>query len=237
MRLRLGVLLVGFAAAVACSDETFSVRYAPEWPRGPTRLSVLGVFKDGRLNGEEWDAIGPSLTSSFAGAPCEAAYGAKLVASAPALVSAVDDYTRANGVTDTLLDRLAPMAGGDAVLVITIAGQPPHASDAGLPSSGQGPSPSMGAGRRGRMPPSGGGYGGRAAPRSHDELEIAASLFSVRLHRSVALVAMTYTGKSTDEALAKFGEKLRSELGGSSCVPWRWDVRIDDAEIKNLPED
>jgi hypothetical protein len=66
--------------------------------------------------------------------------------------------------------------------------------------------------------------------------EVSASLFSVRLHRSVAFVGMTYSGSSTDEALKKFADKLRAEMPGSACSGWKWDVHIDDEPIRTMSE-
>jgi hypothetical protein len=226
------------AAGSACADEGFTVRTAPDFPKGRTTISVFGVFKDGRLSTDSWDQLGPGLSSAFADRTCEAAYSDRLLTTAPSLASALDDYARANGLTDELIDQVAPLAQGDAILVITIAGHPPlPIGDAGAQPSRPGNlQPSMrGGGRRGRgggMPT--GTSRGNVTDRS--VFEVSASLFSVRLHRSVAFVGMTYSGPSTDEALKRFADKLRTEMPGSTCSGWRWNVHLDDEEIRKMIE-
>src|SRR5271170_8131476 len=106
-------------AACAVSDADFSVRYAPTFPRGGMTVSVLGVFREGRMSPETWDDIGPKISTAFGRGLCPTGYDTKLIADHSDLAAAIDDYTRANGVTDDLLDQLAPAASGDAVLVIT----------------------------------------------------------------------------------------------------------------------
>src|SRR5207244_3335524 len=119
---------------------------------------------------------------------CEVAYGDKLLTTAPGLSSAVDDYARANGVTDDLLDRLAPMAKGDTIMILTIAGRPPQPiGDKGAQVSSPAPSQPMMRGRRGLAGgmPSG---SSETLPRTDNNVfEMSASLFSIRLHRSVAM--------------------------------------------------
>jgi len=55
--------------AVACSeDETqFQVRFAPDFAKSQARVSILGVFRDGRMNAETWDELGPRLSAPFGG--------------------------------------------------------------------------------------------------------------------------------------------------------------------------
>ncbi len=86
----------------------------------------------------------------------------------------------------------------------------------------------------------GGGRGGRRGgpnPRSnpapshhgsHDKnvLVISASLFSKREHESVAMVAMTYTGTSEEEAIASFLEKLATAFPGATCAGWNPELGI-----------
>jgi len=226
--------LMAALAAAGCGDHQFSVQYAPEFSRTDVRtVSVFGVFRDGRISPEAWDQLGPRLSSPFSARVCESAYTEQLVAAEPALSSAVDDYARANGVTDDLLDQFSPMAKGDAILLVTVAGRPPQpiASTGGGPQHQQ---PTMaGMGRRG----GGMGGGARVEPTmgpttDRNSFEVSALLFSTRLHHTVAVVAMTYTGKSVDEAFASFAAKLNTELHGMTCTGWKPDVHVDDQRIR-----
>lgn len=224
-------LVVAIATGVACAgDEAqFNVKYAPEYTKAGT-VSVFGIFKDGRMSPETWDLIGPSLLTKQ---KCETAYGVDLVAASPALSVAIDDYARANGVTDELLELLAPVAKGDTIMVITVAGRPPQmiTPDGGAPR----PAPVMrGGGRgRGRIP-----YGSSGRTMSDGNLfEVSASLFSVRLRRSVALVSMAYSGRDVEVALAKFAVRLSEAIPGIACVGWNWDVHVDEAKIRKLSEE
>lgn len=226
-----------------CSgDAQFTTRVAPELGQGRHTVSVLGVFKDGRMNDEAWGAIAPRLSAAF-GAACPALYGAQLAKQKPALSEAIDDYARANGVGEELLDQLGPAAGGDLILVVDVAGTVTKSKGGGGPDtssvsggrpataqSGAGPMAGMGAGHRSMPPP--GVEGGREG----DGLELSASLFSVRLHRSVALVALRYTGDSADEAVSQLATKLAATIPGSTCGGWNWSAPVDDHRIRELAE-
>jgi hypothetical protein len=220
--------------ACAEADAQFSVNYAPQFHKGGMTVSVLGVFREGRMSPETWDDIGPRVSTVFGGSLCPTGYDAKLTSTKPDLADAIDEYTRANGVTDDLLEQLAPAAIGDAVLVITVAGRPVNPShDGGSPA---GPTsapttPGRGMGRRGAgMGPS----PMRVAPIDRNAFEMSASLFSVRDHRAVALVTMGYSGQSGAEALQKFLAKLRESFPGMSCVGWQMDKPIDEKKIREI---
>jgi hypothetical protein len=234
--------LIAVAAATACAeDETqWNVRYAPEFPKTPAKVSILGVFRDGRMNAEAWDELGAKLSSSFGPGTCPVAYDKDLVSKNEDLANAIDDYARANGVTDGLLDKIAPAASGDEVLVFTVAGRPHTGGVDGGAAAQQAP----------MAPPSGGAGGGMRGGRSRgmgmspmrmperNAFEVSASLFSPRDHHSVALVAMDYSGTSAVEALNKFVEKMRVSLPGASCAGWHWDGKGPDAKaIQDIKED
>jgi hypothetical protein len=220
-------------ASTACVDDAhFDVKTEPGLQK--QTVSVLGVFKEGRLSPEAWDDIGTKISPVFGKGQCPIGYDTKLVTDKPNLAEAVDDYTRANGVTDDLLDQLAPAAGGDSVLVITVAGRPlKHKNDTNTQMA---PPTGMQSQRNGQM--RGGRGGGALPPPSMGRMavdtnayEMSASLFSLRDHHSVALVSMGYGGESADEALAKFVEKLQKTFTGFPCVGWHMDVAIDDKKI------
>lgn len=215
------------ALATGCADHQFSVQYAPEFSRAGIRtVSVFGIFRDGRMSPDAWDLLGPRLSAPFGKGVCETAYTDRLVSSEPALSSAVDDFARANGVTDELLDQFVPMAEGDAILLVTVAGRPPQTTHEGTASTR--PPPTMGSVSH---------HGGmRQVDRTttdHNSFDLTAVLFSTRLHRSVAAVAMTYTGKSIDEAYARFATRLGTELQGTACTGWKADVHIDEQHIRD----
>jgi hypothetical protein len=230
-----GVLAVMFAAAAACgsTDATFSSRFASGFAPAHHVVSVLGAYRDGQMSADTWNSIGPQISPSLGGANCDAAYAFALVSTDRAVSSAIDDYTRSNGPTDDLLAHLAPAAKGDLILVLTLAGTVRlRSNDPASPASISG-SPAIG----GRSP-AGGARGGGIAPsgpepRSQsDAFEMSASLFSVALRRSVALVGMQYSGASADEAVAQFAARLAQVLPGTTCAGWNWDAKIDAEQIR-----
>ena len=229
--------LSAFLALAACAegDVQFDVKYAPTFQKGGT-VSVLGVFREGRMSPETWEDIGPRFSAAFGKGLCPVAYDAKLVTSKPEVADAVDEYARANGVTDDLITELAPAASGDTVLVITVAGRPlsPAHGDGGSPG---GPTSApiasqRGMGRRGSSTMGGGGMARMAVDRN--AFEMSASLFSVQEHRSIAMVSMGYSGQSGAEALQKFVAKVRESFPGLSCVGWHLDTPIDEKKIREI---
>jgi hypothetical protein len=236
--------LLSLVAFTGCSDAAqFTTRYAPTFARVPHTVSLLGVYKDGRMNSDVWQQIGTGLSAPLGG-KCGPGYDA-LVGSNPSLSAAIDDYARANGIGDELLDQLGPAASGDLIMVVTVAGQvTPKGSD--LPDTSAvsgGPPGTMGSKYRGAgmsTPSSRGPTGAMRRPHGLADgasFEMSASLFSVREHKSVGLVAMAYSGPSVDDAVAKLAARLGVELPGSSCTGWDWGAaKIDDQRIRELVE-
>jgi hypothetical protein len=237
-RLALGAVLLLPVLASACSDDAqFTTRFASDFAPGGHRVSVLGVFKDGRMDAEAWETLGPQLSAPF-GATCATAYGS-LVTGNPNLSAAVDDYVRANGPGDELLDQLAPAASGDVILVFTVAGHvaPKTAPTPDPNTLNQGAAPSMGSGKyRGTRPGGsmGGSRGMRAVPAGPAAFEISASLFSVSQHKSVGMVSMAYDGPSADDALQRMKAKLTATFPGATCGGWDWKTPIDENKIREL---
>jgi hypothetical protein len=230
-------LLITFTVgACADSEADFSVRYAPTFPRGGMTVSILGVFREGRMSPETWEDIGPKISPVFSRGLCPIGYDTKLLSDKSSLAESIDDYARANGVTDDLLDQLAPAASGDAILVITVAGRPATHTDAGAPLSSPASTPQAQSrgmrGRGGGMPPPTSGMMRSTVDRN--AFEMSASLFSLHDHRSVALVSMGYSGTSGAEALQKFVAKLRESFGTLPCVGWHMDAPIDEKKIHEL---
>lgn len=241
MKLAIGIaaLLAFGLASTACGEEdvNFAVKYAPGYSNNGNTISIFGIFRDGRMSPEAWDDLGPRFSAAFHDNSCGVAISSELRRSNLALFTAVDDAGREEGVTDVLLDRFAPAAIGNSILVITIAGHAPKAKD---PAHAATRSQMGGMGR-------GGGVGRRpnAAPREPDRrkggrpgdvFEISASLFSNPQHQSVAQVAMAYKGASEEEALAKFVAKLGEAFPGAVCRGWKPDALPTDDAIRHLPQ-
>jgi hypothetical protein len=229
----LPLLLPFVPLLVACSDDAeFTTKYASDFaPAQRHAVSVFGLFKDGRMSGEAWEQFGALLSRPLGGPACEAEYGGGFEAANQDLAAAVDDYTRDNGPTDDLLAQFAPLAQGDAILVYTMAGHPPQQSSAET-TSVQAPPPTstmrggMGAGSMGPSP--------RRPPQDTNVFEISAAFYSVAAHKSEALVLLRYTGKSTDDAVARFTSKLAAEAPATKCVGWKQDAKVDPEAIRKL---
>jgi hypothetical protein len=116
-----------------------------------------------------------------------------------------------------------------------MAGQPPQVVDAG--NNVEDPS----GGRRGGNGRHGAGQGIRGGQRGpvtdHNVFELAVSLYSVKTHKSVGQIAMNYTGKSVDDALARFAQRFSAETAGSTCAGWTVDPSVDGTAIRKLAED
>ena len=235
--LALALVFVGAVAmGTGCKDASFATKYGPGFQRDGRTVSVFGVFKDGRIDGDAWSDVGPRFSAALGGAPCDSLHESAVVGGDRTVADAVDDQARADGVTDGLLDLFAPAAPGDAILVLSMAGRLSTMRGTGVSYA----SPQRSRNPRG-MGARGAGAGGAFSPvesgdpglyASRDSLEISARLFSVREHRTVAVVAMTYTGKSVDEAIGSFLARLRTELPGMTCKAWNREVRVDADRVR-----
>jgi hypothetical protein len=240
----------GVAIALACCGDpraSFTTKVASDFSPSGHTVSVFGVFKEGRMSPETWGELGAGLSSAFGVGACPAEYSDDLVTSNAPLSSAIDDYARANGIGDELLDAVAPAATGDLIAVFTMAGKVAPAGSAGGATTGgmppAAPNTMMrgGTGFRGQHGAPGMGApmtdprrGFREAPA--DALELSASLFSVSQHKSVALVAMRYVGDSLPDALAELAARLRAAVPGSTCAAWNGSVHLDEQRIRELAE-
>ncbi len=235
--------LLAIAALVlsllSCADDNpkLSVSYAPGFKPDGHSISVFGVFRDGRINPEAWDDLGPRISSALHKPSCDIAMSNGLRALHASVYNAVDGVARRDGVTDELLAKLEPAAAGDSILVITVAGRVSNAKDGGVGGAVSETTTTaamqrMGGGRRGGGAP----QHHTPPPRSGNALEITASLYSKRQHESVAMVSMTYVGSSEQEAIAKLTEKLASTFPGATCAGWNEDLGLDPAAIERLGE-
>lgn len=239
-----GLLLALATASCGSTEANFTTRFAPGFSPARHPVSVLGVYKDGRMNAEAWDSLAPKVSAWLGAARCEAGYvDASSAKVNQSLWAAVDEYTRSNGPTDDLLAELAPAAQGDLVLVLTVAGRvpeqdkvqlQPEPSGAGV--SGGGRPGSMG-GMGGTHSPGAGSMHARSTPAgSKDALDLAALLYSVSEKRTVGQLSLEYTGHSLDDAWAKFVARLRESLPGASCTGWTWDGKVDVDRVRKLAE-
>jgi hypothetical protein len=224
-----------FAAALtmlgACAgeDAQITAHVAPELERtAPHPIAVFGVFRDGRMNTKAWDDLSPKL-DALGLEPCGAAYDADLVTSAGDLASAIDDYTRSYGVTDTLLAAVGAAAKSDLILVFVVSGTlPKHGSSDAPPRS----PPSPYRAPRGAYSPR------QGVRRDSAALEITASLFSTSRRAGVAAVSLRYTGRSENEAFAQMNAKLRDLFPAAACAGWDLAAHpLDPAAVRSLPED
>jgi hypothetical protein len=238
IRIILAVPVLAFSTA-SCGDPraNFTTRVASDFAPAGHTVSVFGLFKDGRMSADTWDELGTDLSAAFASGACQAEYRGELLASNVPLSSAIDDYVRANGIGDELLDAVAPAATGDTIVVFTIAGKvTANTIDGGtsaMPPTAPNTMMRGSTGFRGSHGPMAGqpirSFGG-----SSEALEVSASLFSVRQHRSVAVVAMSYVGDSLPDALRQLAQRLRATLPASRCGAWDASVRVDDQRIRDL---
>jgi hypothetical protein len=227
-------------AATACAEESFTVQYAPGFNHARKHISVFGVQRDGLMSRSGWAALGPGLSAPFnEQQACDVAFSEQVFNEVPALASAVDSYVRANGVTDRLLDQLAPAARGDTIMLVTIAGRARlPGRDLGGGSPMQRANPGMGRGRGGQ------GMGGGMMPVGRepenvgnaDPFEVSALLFSIREHQTTAVVKMGYTGTSSQQALSEFKQRLEAEFPSSTCSGWNWSAAVDPKSVRELPE-
>jgi hypothetical protein len=241
--LRLRFLSVLALLLCACSsDAQLSSRFASDFTHAAHTVAVFGVYKDGRMSSDAWEQVGPGLSQPF-GATCEQAY-AQLEARNQPLSGAIDDYARANGVGDELLEQIAPAAQGDLILLITVTGHVgtkgpnlPDTSTLGSGTPGVGSSKyRTGSAIGSPVGPSGRSSGAMRRPLdTSSAFEMSASLYSVSDKKSVGIVTLEYDGKSVDEAIARLAERLGKELPGSKCGGWSWDTaKVDEQHIREL---
>jgi len=219
--------------APACETSTvFTTKLASDFAPAGRTVSVLGVYKDGRMSEGGWAILKPHVLPALGGGVCTPGYDVLAPADSP-LAQAIDDYTVADGPTDELLAQLAPAARGDLILVLTLAGRLPVQRKVDVTATPQSGSAAPGGG-------AGGGGGGRwsnvtpTGPEDPNALDISASLYSVRDARSVGLLALQYRGDSVNEAMAKFGARLANTFPRAVCADWNGDVKIDPERIRRI---
>jgi hypothetical protein len=208
-------------AACSTGGAQFTTQTADSFVPAPHTVSVLGVYKEGRMALGTWEKLGPHLVQALGSARCDVAFDS-LTTSNQELADAIDEYAREEGPTGNLLAKLAPAARGDLVMVITFAGRPPEQAEKGPP---EGAPVFNGMGTRRKVP--GRARNGGAGAYDPNAVNVSASLFSVAQKHPVALVRMIYHGENADDAMTRFGAEIARAIPGSKCVGWHWDVKID----------
>lgn len=231
MTLRGRVLLfVCATVAASCATSKPTVSYAPGFVKENPKISIFGVFRDGRMNPEIWEDLGPAFATALHREACGiAASGAMRISSAP-LFNALDGVARSDGITDQLLEKFAPAATGDSILVIVMAGRlPKKAAESEVSTTTTTAAQMRGGG--GRRPQGGTRSPGPHAHADHDVLELSASLYSKKMRQSVAMVEMTYRGASEKEAVQQLTEKIAAAFPGATCEGWLADLGVDPESL------
>jgi hypothetical protein len=217
--------------ASACGGEAhFDVAYAPGMPRPGARISVFAIKRDGILARQGWDALSEVLSAPYGARQCAVGYSDALFEAKPALGEAIEGYVRTNGVTDGLFTQLEPAAQGDMILLVTSSGRARASTSDPVPADAN-------AGRR-----AGRGMGGgrqRLSTDSHaaadfEGLTLSALFYSVTDHRLGGSIELRYSGRSTEEALAEFRDRLEHELPAAHCAGWDWSAAIAPEQIRKL---
>lgn len=225
---------LGLALAVAtcsCGEAGvfYDVKYSPGFAAGPTSVSLLGVYQDGRMSNELRDEVVLKLAPVLGKNTCAVAWGETLRAAEPDFFEEVDRSTQADGVTEETLDRFSGWAEGDAILVVSVnvyrggaAGAPPTGSTtSGMGGSNfnQGTGPLPGSRGRAAPPPPPGAI--RPGTWQGQQIRIAAILFSAKTHAPMGRIILNYLGTNIDDALRRFARKIGEELPGSVCKGWK----------------
>ncbi len=173
-----------------------------------------------------WDSLGAYFTPALGPAPCQAGYDA-LTSTNQELANAIDAYARDEGPNAKLLSLIAPAAQGDLILVVTYAGKIPEGKTEDPRAAAAPVNNGMGTSRRHRRSAS-----PTATGRPDDQLDVAASLFSVPENRPVAIVSMTYRGDSVKDAMTRFGAEVARALPDLKCAQWDLATKIDPSKVQ-----
>ncbi len=220
-RTGLGISLALFLSACGEASARFDVKHEPDFPPSKPTVSVFGVFRNGRLDAEVSGQVGPRLAAALGQRSCGVAYGGVLSREDPEFTATLEEHAQTDGVTDELLEKVAPLAGGELILVLSMQGEAKVRSLSVAEINGNtGPQASMrGAPMRRAYVPS------RMRGLSAPGLAVKATLYSVKQRRSVARVTMSYDGPTMDDAINRLAAELGQVLPGASCQPWRVDVK------------
>jgi hypothetical protein len=202
----LGVLFA--LGAASCADGVqLRVQTSPEFAGGNATVSMLGVFHDGRMNVDSWQKASSPVSSALGGSDCAALFTDALQQGDPTLYSEIDTSTQSDGITDDLLAKLAPRAGGDLIVTVSIHGKTRAATRQEMS----------------RIPRAAVQQPGQAQPVRlvKQLLELSASVYSIKQGRSVARMSVVYPSTTFDHAIRRFSTELAAFMPGATCRPWR----------------
>lgn len=217
-------------ALTACSSEAEThVVYARGFDHRPMKVSVIGALQNGLLNADTWTDLAPLLSGVLKSSTCDDFYSKELDASQPALASAIDHYTKTSGVSDALLQKIAPAAAGDILMLITLGA---HTEKSTPPTATQAAALPGRRGQRTRQAPQRGG----STTITENSFELSASFYSVRLQQLVAQMDMTYVGDTLDDAIRLFALDLQKQFPETTCAGWNREAHIDPNAIESMVE-
>lgn len=209
-------LLALASASCGSADADYRVQYAPGFAPERASVSVLGVYKDGRMSTSYWEKLGPKLSTVLGGKTCDPFFSERLSTEDPKLFAKIEKDAKEEGITQDLVSLVAPHARGELIMVVNVYGRLPTQSKT---DTSAGPQPSYGGGMQGRN-----AMGRSAAPRTPKDdnaLVMQADLMSTETREVMGRIALRYTGTSVDDALAKFIEKIKLELPTTACTGWK----------------
>jgi hypothetical protein len=220
-----GMSLLTTLGGCAPSVE-LAVNEAPGYSSHGQRISVLGVYKNGRMDAGAWAEWQPVVAAAVPGAACAPAYGDEMEQAEPDLFAEFDDYVREHGITDEILDRLSGVAKGGSILVIQAFGKPPTIQRAGdVPAQTPSPPPPTRGRGRGRGGNSGQAGANPASVRPREEAnELSAGLYSLEAREVVASVDLKYPAASARDAITDFNSQFRAITSGAVCAGWKWQA-------------
>ncbi|MFT3772056.1 MAG: hypothetical protein QM820_42155 [Minicystis sp.] len=221
---------IGIALALStasCEGGTqYAVKYAPEFTPGRSTVAVFGVFQAGRMSPEAWLPLSARVSSTLGRTSCPVGFGDALRKADTDLYEKLDEEVAQNGIADDVIDEVATKTDAEVIMTLSVHGRVQHAK---APSVGD--DQSVSGARTAPMPGQRSRSEAGNARRRHrgggqtvawNGLELSASLYSVKLKRSVGRITLYYAGTSVDEAITMFAKKLGEELPGSTCAEWKW---------------
>jgi len=224
-------------AILSCTPATqLRVERDPELVTTPgMRVSVFGVFHDGRMSEPAWTTLSSKVSGALGRTFCETGYSADLREANPDLMASIDHDVRENGIDDAVLERVAPSAAADLVMVLMSYRKLPEHKVRPATSAAPPPrAPAMG----GRMSRAGFGRSSGPVPSAEDDrvFELSASFYSRKARKLVAQVELRYDGDDLDEAMDAFAKKLTVLLPDAKCVGWHWQpAQPPAAQDSNAP--
>jgi hypothetical protein len=225
------VLAAAGTLAIGCIED---VGVTSRLPAGapPRRIVVLGIYENGRMVSSSDEARFTRWLGDTRSA-CPAAYGPALFASQPKLSAAIDDYALVHGPSAELLERLAPAAQADAILVIVLSRYPSevHVDVRGAPGRTLAMGAASGAAALAGGAPIG-GFSDSEIHIQHDPtVQAEALVYAVPERRWIGSVGVSYDGKHPGKAMTRFEEELAARLYGARCGAWDWNAPVEAGAI------